>query len=692
MEDHMKRVKRKRIPLLILVFSILFIGASAHEITDTKAVTIPIEEDGTYTRVMVKLNVAGIDALKTKARQYKAVKPGESFPAAGFQADLDVKTAIQNTADAVLLQLNGKGYTLTRRYSVIPYLALEVSKEARMALESFWLVDNVRESKSYVVDNPTYYQSRQSQSASGVSGSTPGLSTPKLDNTANIVGASDAKDMGFTGEGYYVAVLDTGILNSHDFFTGKDIVEHCFSIESQCPNGSTEDDGPGSAAHHDPMYAGWQHGSVVTGIAAGRNGYPPGYVEPIHGVARDSDIIAVQVCSYYATCLPFYPGACVVENEEDVLSGLEYVYGLRGSYPIAAVNLSLGDMEEHGAACDGDPNWGIITGIVTDLKNVGIATIAASGNDSYCYGINAPACISDVIAVGGSTDFDVEWAGSSWHSTLQNLFAPAQQVLSADGGENDDYIGTWSGTSLAAPHVVGAFALMKQACPEATVDEILTALETTGYPIAPSGCGSQPTTPRIQINDAIDALTDSITVTSPTPGVSYGRLYTLSIDWTTCGFSGDVAITAESGSTIVTIQSAYPHDGGPVNWTVPYNFPTGTCRIKVSQDPVTGESDDFNIGAIKVTYPRGGQIVGLETTVPIQWIPFSIPGNVKIIAESSQGDYILASSYPAGDSPFNWYIPEWFPRGNCRIKIVQDYVVGYTGTFQIYGMIISDPW
>lgn len=767
----MNLFKLKTTVILMFILSLLLLGATPDKGMDTSAVSLPKAAD--FTRVIVKLKVPNLEALTAESTRYKVIRPGESFPQAGYEADLNLKTAIHQVADSVLFQLNGKGYTVTRTFSVIPYLALDVSPDAKTALDSIAEVESVKQSQYFIVGNPDIYKDREKSAA--LSGGAPGLSSPALTNTVNIVGASDAWTMGFTGEGYYVAMLDTGIRNSHNFFAGKDIVEKCYSIESHCPNGLTEDDGPGSAAHHSSIYAAWDHGTWVTGVAAGHR-----TDDTLNGVAKASNIIAVQVCSRYEDCSFIgYPGRCVVENEEDVLSGLEYIYSLRGVYPIAAVNMSLGDQQQHGTACDGDPDWGIITTIVTNLKDAGIASVAASGNEGYCNGINAPACISDVISVGGSTDGDSEWSGSNWHDTLLDLFAPCHQIYTSKGASNTNYGTVWSGTSLAVPHVVGAFALMKQACPDASVDDLLTALETTGVDVYPSGCGTQPPTPRIQIDDAIDSLTDSITVTSPNGGFSYPRGFRLPIAWTTCGIGGDVMlvalaetlsylietshpyngspyewtipndfpygrsriqvsqgglidyseyfrvgnidvttpvagrsfdrgvtipitwntdgltgnvmIVAESNFTSYVIESSHPYNGSPYNWRVPSTFPFGTCRIRVFQDYVNGYSGDFTIGAIKVSRPRDGQMAGTGSNLSIEWTPYSITGNVMIVAEINQTSYVISSSYPASGSPYIWYIPLNFQTGDCRIRVFQDQVNGYSGTFRIYGIAEIPP-
>jgi serine protease len=56
---------------------------------------------------------------------------------------------------------------------------------------------------------------------------------------------------------------------------------------------------------------------------------------------------------------------------------------------------------------------------------------------------------------------------------------------------------------MAAPHVAGAFAAIRTACPNATVDQILTALQTTGLPIADTRTGGTLSRPRIRVDQAL---------------------------------------------------------------------------------------------------------------------------------------------------------------------------------------------
>ena len=92
-----------------------------------------------------------------------------------------------------------------------------------------------------------------------------GPAPPTLNNTISLIGADDVWASGYTGSGWYVAILDTGIRSTHEMFSGKTIVEACFSNDSDCPNSSTEMFGSGAAAHYYDYSSasGYDHGTHV---------------------------------------------------------------------------------------------------------------------------------------------------------------------------------------------------------------------------------------------------------------------------------------------------------------------------------------------------------------------------------------------------------------------------------------------
>jgi subtilisin family serine protease len=537
--------------------------------------------DTEYTKVMVKLDVKNIKKLTRESTRYKNIEPGHRFPIEGAAADLALKEAVDAVTNSVLHGLNGKGYRVNHTFDTLPYLALDVSPEAFALLSEFPEVLEITEDRPRkLVD---YYKEEKRPLEKPFSpGDTPGLAGPKLDVSVDLIGAEDAWAMGYTGSGWYVAILDTGIRRTHQFFSGKTIVEACFSAKNHCPDGTSEDYGTGSAAHYDSAYYGFDHGTHVSGIAAGKYGSRA-------GVAKNSNIIAVQVFSRFSgdDC---GGGYCVLSYDSDQVKGLEYVYSLRGTYSIGAVNMSLGG-GYYNDYCDSEPQ----AAAIANLKAVRIATVIATGNDGQCGYVGSPSCISDAVAVGASDDSDEEAYFNNWHTTLQEFFAPGVSIESATGDSNSSYE-SWGGTSMATPHVTGAWALLRQAGSSSSVNTIYNALRNTGTSISSDWCSGGPI-PRINVDDAISQLsggTDSITVTSPNGGESWTAGSVHNITWTSSGSVGNVKIqySTNNGGSWSTVVSATANDGSYA-WTVPAVSST-QCLVRISQVSSGSPSDSSN--------------------------------------------------------------------------------------------------
>ncbi|UHD14495.1 S8 family serine peptidase [Thiocapsa bogorovii] len=317
---------------------------------------------------------------------------------------------------------------------------------------------------------------------------------PALSTSVSLVGALGGTFEGYSGEGQVIAVLDTGVDKSHPFLSGKVVSEACYSsnytssgVYSLCPGGVTASTAVGSALNCDTSVNGCQHGTHVAGIAAGKG-------SNFSGVARDARILAIQVFSRFpsSSC----GGApCVMAYTSDIIKGLERVHALRASYAIAAANLSLGG-GGYTNACDSDPTKPVID----KLHAAGIATVIASGNNSYINAISAPGCISTAVTVGSTTKSDAVSSFSNSAAFL-DLLAPGSSINSSVPGSS---YATWNGTSMAAPHVTGAWAVLKSAKSTAGVEEVLAALKSTGQPVLDSR--NNLSKPRIEVADAVAAL------------------------------------------------------------------------------------------------------------------------------------------------------------------------------------------
>jgi subtilisin family serine protease len=419
--------------------------------------------------------------------------PEENLPGRAYV--VMQRASLQQAQSRVLSRLQGLGHTFLHSFETVPYLVLEVESDALSELEAS-SADVVR-----VLEDAMY--------------------DPLLAQSVPLVEGPEAWAEGFDASGMTIAIVDTGVDKAHPFLAGKVVEEACYSTSvfgvsaSLCPGGQPSATGPGTAipcAIGGPSDVCW-HGTHVAGIAAG-NGAGAGV--SYSGVAKGAQIMAVKVFSK-GTSQCSGPPPCLKVYTSDVIKGLERVYAVRGLYTFGAVNVSIGG-GLNGATCDGDPTKPIID----NLRAAGIAAVFASGNNSYVNSTNAPACVSTAVSVGNTGKDDVVWPSSNVASFL-SLFAPGGNILSSSPG------GAWrvsSGTSMSAPHVTGAFAVLKQAAPGASVTELLNALQQTGVPIADTRPGGFVAAPRIRIAAALAALSpqppQTLSVASANPASGVG--------------------------------------------------------------------------------------------------------------------------------------------------------------------------
>ncbi|MEZ4281698.1 MAG: S8 family serine peptidase [Myxococcota bacterium] len=298
------------------------------------------------------------------------------------------------------------------------------------------------------------------------------------------IGADVAHDASYDGDGFAVAIIDTGVDTDHPMFASRLIEEACFSRDHDCPNGASQMLGEGAAIPC--AVSGCDHGTHVAGIALG-----DAESGPLVGVAPHAALIAINVFSD----IDGEPGAYT----SDILAAMQHVLALSAFYEIAAINLSLGGSaySSHQSCNQASPSQ---LSAVGQLRNAGIATVAASGNESFTNAIASPGCLSNVISVGSVGGSDIV---SSFSNTAEflTLLAPGESILSAAVGGGTRNGG---GTSMATPHVAGAIAAMREAMPGASVDEIENALVLAGEPIVDGRNGF--TIPRVQLDAAITLL------------------------------------------------------------------------------------------------------------------------------------------------------------------------------------------
>ncbi len=270
-----------------------------------------------------------------------------------------------------------------------------------------------------------------------------------VDWGVKTIGAEAAWNNGLTGKGVKIAILDTGVESSHPDLAikeGKSFVHYTTS--------SNDDNG---------------HGTHVAGIIGAQQND-----EGTVGVAYDATLYAAKVLD---------------ENGDgfvsDVIKAIEWALEKN----VDLINLSLTGSRASAA----------LEAMLNRAYERGVLIIAASGNYGKADGsgdtVDFPARYESVIAVA-AVDHQSKRASFSGTGSAVEVAAPGVQIYSTY--LNGDYAYS-SGTSMAAPHVTGHLALLKQAYPHASHEELRELLHQQTVDLSGRGRNAKYGYGRIQI-------------------------------------------------------------------------------------------------------------------------------------------------------------------------------------------------
>ena len=425
-----------------------------------------------------------------------------------YSSQLEVRGEIESQAqryeigrlrEGILDELVGYDPASIKQYDKLPVMALRVNASG---IESLRQSDNILD-----IQEDALYRTSKAQRGS-------------------LVGGTNAWASGFTGEGQTVAILDTGVDKNHPMLAGKVVSEACYSTTntqnsstSVCPEGASSSTEVNSGLH---CPTGCEHGTHVAGIAAGKTVIVRD--ESFSGVAKDANIIAIQVFSQFnsdAQCGGAGKAPCVSAYGSDVISGLLRVYDLRNTYSISSANLSMGGGQFY-SNCDSDN--GATKAVIDLLRAANIATVVASGNEKYTDSLASPACISTAVSVGATLDTANTVATYSNSASFLSLLAPGSGITSAVPGAGYE---TKTGTSMASPHVAGAWAIAKQKSPSASVQTILSVLQATGVNVTDTR--NSIVKSRIAIDRAVPLLAPNAPTTLVATAITTTRI---NLTWT----------------------------------------------------------------------------------------------------------------------------------------------------------------
>jgi len=287
-----------------------------------------------------------------------------------------------------------------------------------------------------------------------------------------LINANYAHTYYYNGTGQTICIIDTGVDYNHPDLGG------CFG------NGCKVKAGYDYVNTDSNPMDDEGHGTHVAGIVASNDSM-------YKGVAYGADIVALKAGNYNGGF-----------SENAIRNSLQWCYNNRNTYDISVVSMSFG----------GPNGWGqcgedFADEEINDLYNAGITLVAASGNDGNGNQISYPACNDQIISVGATYDGNVGpvtgcdfrfFIWCLWECTddptstdmlacwsnrgpLLDLLAPGCNITSTKYGTSEHEV--HCGTSMAAPMVSGAAALLLQKNSSLNSSDIMEILQDTGVDV-----------------------------------------------------------------------------------------------------------------------------------------------------------------------------------------------------------------
>jgi subtilisin family serine protease len=320
---------------------------------------------------------------------------------------------------------------------------------------------------------------------------------PLLDRSPEVIGAAElwGSDFSTAGNGVKIGIIDDGVDQSHPFFnpsgytmppgfpkgdvpytTAKVIVARAFSPPTNTWKYAN--------VPFDPSES--DHATHVAGIAAGD--FSPGVLArrgPLSGVAPNA-----YLGNYKVLTVPT-ENFGLNGNAPEIAAGIEAA--VRDGMDV--INLSLGEPEI-------EPSRDLVVTAINAAAAAGVVPTIAAGNEFGDFGagsISSPGSAAMAITAAAVTkDLAVAGFSSAGPTPVSlgmkpDVSAPGVDITSSVPAHEGSWA-SFSGTSMAAPHVAGAAALLRQRHPDWTVAQIKSSLVLTGKAVHVTTGVEAPTT------------------------------------------------------------------------------------------------------------------------------------------------------------------------------------------------------